>query len=171
MQVISFIIGVISIGLIFALDYLGTIVEMTFSVRGAIDGPTAAFFLMAMFLPWVGKKGAYVGGLTSFFVMLWIGVVAKWHTMNQRIRYSNLPLSTENCTSIFNITIAETTTTPLPPLDPLEEPWLIFRVSFYYYVLLGALIAIITALITSYLTQEMDLHKVNPEHIVPFMRR
>lgn len=169
LQVVSAIIGVISIGLIFGLEHMGTILQMSFSIRGAVEGPLLGFFLAGMFVPWIGNIGAIAGASVSFLIMFWIVVGSKWHSINHTITESYLPLSTENCTDLFNITSIENTTPT--PLDPDDEPLLIFRLSFFYFVLVGSLITVMVGLVVSAIIKESDSSKVNPDHIAPFMRR
>ncbi|XP_058799334.1 sodium-coupled monocarboxylate transporter 1-like [Phymastichus coffea] len=169
MKIISAVIGVISIGLIFGLEYMGTLIDMSFSIRGAVEGPLVGFFLAGMFVPWIGNLGAITGVSASFLIMAWITIGAKWHSINKTIRYSHLPMSIENCTDLFNVTSFESVT--LPPLNPENEPWIIFRLSFFCYILTGCMLTIILGLIVSIIMKESNLSEVNPEHIAPLIRR
>lgn len=168
-QIISVIVGVVSIASIFALEHMGTILEMSFSIRGAVDGPLLGLFLLGMFFPWVGNKGALTGGSIGLIKMLWIVIGSKWHTINNRIDHPSLPISTANCSFSANKNIFESVT--VPSLDPEDEPFTIFRLSFYYFILFGSMITVITGTITSFLIGESNLSQVDPNHITPLMRR
>lgn len=55
--------------------------------------------------------------------------------------------------------------TPLP--TTYEEPYWLFRISFYYYVLIGAIVVVIIALPVSWLTRKEEDPPVHPDLISP----
>ncbi|KAL7288197.1 hypothetical protein TKK_0017749 [Trichogramma kaykai] len=172
MKLSSVIIGVVSIGLIFVIEHLGTVLELSYSVRGAADGPLLGFFFLAMFCPWAGERGTLTGGCVGLLFMLWVSAGSKWHIMNNRMRTPHLPTSVENCSSelMMNRSL-ELQTTTLAPFSPDEEPMLLFKMTFLYFAFFGSIITVVAGLITSFAIGEVDLTKVNPEHISPFFRR
>lgn len=143
---------------------------MVTSISSVLDGPVLGLFTLGMLFPCAGKKGALVGGSTSLVIMvLYVGQV-QWNVMNQRIRYETLSVTVNECPSIMNKTIL----TPRPTLPPLEQedvPMALFRVSILYFSFIGTAIVLVVGLLTSWLTNEMDSKKVNPDHICPLLHR
>lgn len=162
-------IGIITIILIFVIEHLGTIFEMAIGIGSVLSGPLLGLFVLGLFFPWSGKKGAISGGCISFIIMAWIVFGTQWHILNKRIRYSNLPTSTANCNFALNETL--TSTTEKPVLAPDDEPMLVFRVSIFFLILIGTIIAVVVGVITSLCVGESDLTKVDPQHVLPCIRR
>ncbi|OXU29062.1 hypothetical protein TSAR_015177 [Trichomalopsis sarcophagae] len=169
MKVISVIIGCISVAMIFVIEHLGTVLEMSYSIRGAVDGPLLGIFILGMCVPCVGKRGALTGACTALLFMSWIVIGSKWHILNKRIRYSTLPMTVENCPYPLNESLTETTT--LPPINPEDEPMILFQTTFLFFVFFGSMITVVVGVATSFLLGESDVSKVNPEHITPAIRR
>ncbi|XP_014206016.1 sodium-coupled monocarboxylate transporter 1-like [Copidosoma floridanum] len=168
MKWISVLIGAITIALIFVIEHLGTIFEIANSLSTIVDGPLLGLFVAGMFFPWVGTKGAIIGGSVGLTIMAWIVGGTQWHIINKRIHHSVLPTSTEGCPYPLNETVTSVTSKPLAPED---EPWLIFRLSFLYLIFVGMTITVIISLIASWVAGETDLQKIDPRHVVPFVKR
>ncbi|XP_058797264.1 sodium-coupled monocarboxylate transporter 2-like [Phymastichus coffea] len=170
MKVLSIIIGAITIGLIFIIERLGTVFEMAMSLFSAVEGVILGLFLSGLFIPGIGKRGAIFGGCFSFLSMTWFVSMTRWYILNGRIRYSNLPTSTEICpyplneTELSNMTISSS-------ISVEDEPFIIFHISLYYYTFIGGIITIAIGLITSYFSGEMNTSRVNPDHFSPIIRR
>lgn len=143
---------------------------MIFTIGSILDSPILSLFVMGMLIPWVGKKGALVGGYSSLiFAILQVGVT-QWHLINKRLHFPHLPTSTEGCPYKLNETIS-TTTTSRPLLNPEDEPFFLFRISVLYFTLTGSLVGIIVGVVTSCIAKEMDPASVNPDLISPLLHR
>lgn len=146
---------------------LGTIFEMLYAINSLLDGPILGLFTLGMLVPWVGKKGALIGGYSSLFIMGWIISGSQWHIANKRIRYETLSMSVKGC-SLINGTLDSTT---LPPITEDDVPMVLFRISVFHFTLIGTLVTVIVGLTTSYVTGEFDASNVNPDHVSPVCRR
>lgn len=158
--------------LIYLVERLGTIFEMSITLSTAVDGPLVSFFVLGVLMPWIGKKGAVTGGCVSLVFMIWLIGGMQWHIFNKHINSVDLPSSTENCPFPINGTLQrfhETTTSP--SVAPEDEAWQIFKISMFYLNFTGALIAIIVANITSFITGETNMTNVNPQHVSFLVRR
>lgn len=168
-QVISFLIGLVTIGEIFVVEHLGTIFEMAFSISSAVDGPVFGLFVLGMFVPMVGRKGANVGTLLGMLIMVWIVAGSQWHVLHKTIHYEELPTSTKKCGPLLsNLTSINK---PKLNIEEKDEPFFIFKISFLYLVPLGALLTVVIGVITSAIVGENDANKVNPRYISPLLRR
>lgn len=166
---ISVIIGLIVIALIFVIEHLGTIFEMASSLSSIVDGPLLGLFILGLFFPWAGKKGAVVGCFVTIAFMAWILIGIQWHTYKKHLPNPTLPVSVENCPYPLNETVKNSSQIPVLPED--EQPMMLFRISFLYLIMIGTFTTVFIGLITSLLLGESDLKKVNPRHFVPVVRR
>lgn len=148
---------------------MGTVLEMSYSIRGAVDGPILGLFILGMVFPCVGRKGAMAGGCVSLLIMLWIVAGSKWHILHHNISYSNLPMTIENCPDPLNETTEENVTPA--PVDPENEPMILYRLTFLFFTMFGTLITVVIGLITSFSVGEADSSKVDPDHVTPVIRR
>ncbi|KAJ8683290.1 hypothetical protein QAD02_019082 [Eretmocerus hayati] len=179
--------GITTIGMILVIEQLGTVYEISMSLT-SVDGPLLGLFLLGMLFPWVGKKGAMVGACSSLVVTIWLIIGQQWYKSQKIVRYPDLPMSIDGCLNLglFNAT----RTTISKAFTSLANETLknmtigsdsrqvtkngfatIYRLSMVYFTLIGTITAIIVGLITSFVVGEMDLSKVDPEHISPAIRR
>ncbi|XP_014229748.1 sodium-coupled monocarboxylate transporter 1-like [Trichogramma pretiosum] len=181
MKGISFLIGLITIALIFLIEHLGSIFEMAMSLRSVVEGPMLGIFLCGMFLPKVGKRGALWGGIVSLLIMAWILGGSKWYSSQGRLKNPTLPMSTENCSAIsfpasmLDNATTTSTTTKSPILDPAlvaaDEPMLIYKISMLYLVMVGTIIAVVVAVAVSWMTGEWNTTETHPDLLSPVVKR
>ena len=162
--------------MIFAIEHLGTIFEMAFSISSVVDGPLLGVFILGMMCPWVGKKGAIFGAWFSLIVMTWIVGGAQWYTFKGKIQHAVLPASIENCTKLlgFTITRNEVSTTPIPNIwydEEEDSPFIFHYISVLYLTLVGGFITVVFATFTSVFCDEVDTSKVDPKHLASIVRR
>jgi len=166
------ILGVLCVGMVFLVDRLGDIFQLSLTVTGITAGAMLGLFSLGMLVPWATTKGAVAGGLVSMMTMIWIIVGAQWHMANRRFRYETLPSTTEGCSNLtgsLNQTIAATRT-PMQ-VESADEPFFVYRISFMYYTLLGALIVLLIGTIVSFACGAPDLADVDRDHFPPFVTR
>ena len=131
-----------SIALVFALENLGTIFEMINSIGSVLDAPIFVLFILGILFPFVGNKGALVGGYSTLIFNMWLVGGRQWHVFNKHIRYEHLPTTVEGCDSSFNRTL----TTDKQPLNDEELPFFLFRISMYHFTTTGSLVGITIAI-------------------------
>jgi Na+/proline symporter len=54
---------------------------------------------------------------------------------------------------------------------PLEEPFVLFRITFMYYTILGFIIVIVVGIIVSLFTEPQNLEDMNPTLFSPVVRK
>ncbi|KAL0118114.1 hypothetical protein PUN28_009053 [Cardiocondyla obscurior] len=172
MKGIVVIAGVISVGLVFLVEHLGSVFQIAISMRGVTDGPLLGLFLLGMLVPWANAKGALYGGCVSLISMLWLVGGAQWHTVHGKIKYDSLPTSTDGCSDFLhqNQTQIFPTATTSTWSNFNDEPMILFQISFMYYNMIGATIVVVIGTIVSYIVG-IDLESVDPDHITPMMKR
>lgn len=106
--------------------------------------------------------------------MMWIIVGAQWHVANRSLYYEPLPSTTEGCLNVpglFNRTTVTTTTQNPTQVESVDEPFFMYRISFMYYTLLGALIVMVIGTIVSFICGAHDLTEIDRDHFPPFITR
>lgn len=165
--------GAISVGLVFLVERLGTVFQMALSTRGATDGPALGLFVLGMLVPWSNARGAMTGGCVGLVGMFWLAGGAQWHIAHGRIKYDALPTSMDGCpypASNETVPSEMSATLRIPASTNREEPMMLFRISFMYYMTIGATITVVIGAIASYIFG-VDLERVDPDHVTPMMRR
>lgn len=172
------ILGFLCIGMVFLVDRLGDIFQLSLTVTGITAGTMLGLFSLGMLVPWATTKGAVIGGLVSMVTMMWIIVGAQWHIVNHRFSYPSLPTTTEGClqasaAGLLNQTATTTATiTQNPvPTGSTDEPFFIYRISFMYYTLLGTLIVMVIGTVVSFICGAPDLGDIDRDHFPPFITR
>ncbi|KAK9708917.1 Sodium:solute symporter family [Popillia japonica] len=149
------IIGISSTALVYVVEQLGGLVQLTLSFSGITSGPTVGLFIVGMLVPQVTSKGALAGVITSASIMTWIILTSQWYKIQGKITYPTLPLSTDGCNgtilNAINQTIANTVNSNTTGMD---DVFVVYRISFYWYALLGTIIVIVVSLIVSYFTEQ-----------------
>lgn len=145
--------------------------EIALTIGSLLNAPNLTLFVLGLLVPCVGKKGAIVGGLSCLLFLLVLVGEKIYKSTQKVVHYRSLKTSIEECDFMINQTV--TTSTTVPPLVASEDPdtFFIFRVSMFYYTMMGATVGIVAALITSYLTDEMDAANVNPDLLSPVIHR
>lgn len=90
----------------------------------------------------------------------------------KQIRFPQKPISIEGCNSKWVVEYLTLSTSEAT--EPIEEPFIFYRLSYMYYTMVGAVTAIIIGVIVSYLTgkNEKEVHKdlLSPV-IYPFLKK
>nr|XP_022915692.1 sodium-coupled monocarboxylate transporter 2-like [Onthophagus taurus] len=162
-------VGVICTILVFVVERLGNIVPVTFSFVGITNGPLLGLFTVGMLVPMVNCIGALTGGITSLIVMTWIVVTSQWYKTKGVIKYPPLPAFTHGCNVTLNALNETISTTSFPKLSEPEEPFVIYKVSFYFYTLFGLIIVFIVSIAVSYFTKSDET--LNKDCIAPISQR
>lgn len=66
--------GIASLGLAFLVGRLGTVLQASIIMSGAIRGPLLALFVLAFFFPFVNAKGAIFGIITGVAASMFMAV-------------------------------------------------------------------------------------------------
>lgn len=169
------ILGILCVGMVFVVDRLGDIFQLSLTVTGITAGAMLGLFSLGMLVPWATTKGAVAGGLVSMATMIWIIVGAQWHMVNNRFSYPSLPATTEGCldeSDLLNRTTTSGTSLQNPmQIEAADEPFFLYRISFMYYTLIGALAVMTVGTIVSFICGAPDLRDIDPDHFPPFVTR
>ncbi|KAI4470149.1 sodium-coupled monocarboxylate transporter [Holotrichia oblita] len=165
LKLIVLVTGIISTTLVFVVERLGSIFPLGMKLTGLAQGPLVGLFTLGMMFPVSNSKGAITGGLTAIIIVAWMLIGAYYYAGKGILREITKPVSVDGCPFPLNTTLIST---PVPvPEDQL--PFFLYRISYYYYTLIGASITIIVGLIVSYLTRKKDDPPVHKDLITPLM--
>ncbi|XP_046738917.1 sodium-coupled monocarboxylate transporter 1-like [Diprion similis] len=169
MKVTVVVLGMLCVALVLVAEQLGDIFTMSSSMTGVTSGTTLGLFTLGMLVPWANNKGTIIGGVVGTIASAWIVMGAQIHKIKKNIRYDPLPTSTDNCPYTLNITDRIQPT--LPPMEPEDEPMILFTVSFLYYSLIGYVTVVICGIIASFVTGIPDPKDLDKDHFSPIIHR
>ncbi|XP_074109301.1 sodium-coupled monocarboxylate transporter 2 [Cotesia typhae] len=169
MKLLVVIAGFISIGLVFMVDGLGTVFQISISLRSVIDGPMVGIFFLGLMVPWVKARGALIGTFVSFVFMLWYVSSSEYYKLKFKTFSDTLPISVEQCPYPLNNTVIHSSPSP-SKIEENSIP-LIYQISFLYYTAIGFIVMCVVAISASFILKETDIDNVNPEHFTPFVKR
>ncbi|EDV47472.1 sodium-coupled monocarboxylate transporter 1 [Drosophila erecta] len=173
MRSVVVVFGIIFVALVFAVEKLGAVLQLTITLSSVANGPLLGIFTAGVMLPWVNSKGALLGGFSSLIVMAWMCVSAQRDLVTGDLVYKRKPYSTMGCNYTFAgeprefASLALDGATSSSPRAPFQ----LYRISYLYFTLFGALVTIAVALVTSLLLRESDLDGVDTRLLTPFVRR
>lgn len=101
MRSVVVVFGIIFVALVFAVEKLGAVLQLTITLSSVANGPLLGIFTAGVMLPWVNSKGALLGGFSSLIVMAWMCVSAQRDLVTGDLVYKRKPYSTMGCNYTF----------------------------------------------------------------------
>lgn len=144
-----------------------------------LAGPLLGIFTIGILIPWISGSAAIIGGTTSLCFMCWLCFRAQAAIASGELYFKPKPTFTHGCDYNFpndplNMLAINQTITPtvIDEADAADNPaFAIYRISYMWYTLLGALIAIGVAAIVSSITGFNNPREMNPKLFAPVMRK
>lgn len=102
MRLIVVIFGFGSFGLVFLVEKLGTVLQLTLTLEAITRGPLLGVFIVGICLPWVKSKSAVTGGLTAFLVMSYICLRGHYAVTTGEVFVPKKPVSIDGCDYEFD---------------------------------------------------------------------
>ncbi|XP_057665817.1 sodium-coupled monocarboxylate transporter 1-like isoform X2 [Diorhabda carinulata] len=158
--------GIVCIGLVFVVEKLGTVLQLSMSIGSIGNGPSLGVSAMGILLPWVNSKGALCGGIASLIFMCWYCLTTQSLIASGDLVFEEKPVSTEGCHYFFSPVIIQTNN-----ITHTDEQLMIYRLSYLYYCMIGTLVAMLVGVIVSLLTKPTDPRDIDPKLLAPFIRR
>ncbi|XP_031774875.1 sodium-coupled monocarboxylate transporter 1 [Apis florea] len=169
------ILGVTCVALVFVVEKTGShVLQLSTNLASITSGPSLGIFSMGVLLPWVNAKGALIGGISGLGFMGWISLSAEAAIASGRIKFDEKPVSTEGCYYSFpqveNLMLLEPPDTILDSDEFLPEPLALYRLSYLWYTVTGALVTMTIGLVVSLISSE-NIEKLDPMLLAPFIRK
>lgn len=102
MRLIVVVFGLGSFGLVFIVEKLGTVLQLSMTLHAITQGPLLGMFTTGICLPWIKQQSAVMGGITAFFVMAYICLSAQYAISSGEIQIPKKPVSIEGCLYEFD---------------------------------------------------------------------
>lgn len=144
-----------------------------------IVGPLLALFTMGVLMPWINGLGAIVGGSISLVFMAWLCFRAQAAIATGELTFTPKPTFTNGCEYSFiansplnMLAINQTAATIIDdPITTDDPDFAIYRISYMWYTLVGALITITIATIVSFLSGFNNPRKMDAKLFAPCIRK
>ncbi|KAJ4433254.1 hypothetical protein ANN_15513 [Periplaneta americana] len=167
MKTIVLVVGAISVLLVFVVEQLGGVLEISYSAQGITCGALLGLFSLGIFFPWANAKGALWGSIASLGIVSIIVFGAQRALATGKITHKTLPTSVLGC--LANTTLNNSTVTELLDQEQ-DEAFVLFRISYWYYGVVGSFTVIIVGMLISAITGLQNPRKLNIVLIAPFLR-
>lgn len=171
MKCIAVISGIICVLLVFAVEKLNGILQMSISLGGVTHGALLTVFTLGVCFPWANSRGAMYGMLTSLAVMAWIVAGAQFAIYNKELKFVELDVSIAGCPA--NTTFSNHT--DFSGLIRLNEEVYaspnvptIYTVSYMHYSTIGTVVGIAVGLAVSLLFPTDQ--NIDPRLLTPCIR-
>lgn len=66
------ILGILSVALVYIVQHLGAILQLSMSIPPACFAPLLGIYIIGFLLPWIGKRATLYGGIVAFFVVVYV---------------------------------------------------------------------------------------------------
>ncbi|XP_014257185.2 sodium-coupled monocarboxylate transporter 2-like [Cimex lectularius] len=162
LKILVIILGAVSLLFILVIEKLGSILETAISFSGMTPGIILGLFILGAFFPTANTKGASCGALASLSLMAWILIGRQLANARGLMHYPKLPVSTDGC--LFNTTADSLAKTGI---DDYVFP--LYKVSFFYYSLIGCTVVLVVGLVVTYLTGPNRIGDVSPKLLSPLI--
>lgn len=157
------VLGFVSVGLVYVVQHLGSVLQLSMSVPATCTGSLFGVFIIGMFLPWIGKRASFLGAIIGSSIMIYIVVRAQLDMIHGSFRFETKPTSVDGCSYNFTLPV-----TP-EPVDEAEKQF--HHISYLYYMPLGATITCVSAFLLSFIFGFDDPNQVDPRLLAPVMRK
>ncbi|KAK5645805.1 hypothetical protein RI129_004269 [Pyrocoelia pectoralis] len=157
---ISIVYGVLSFGLVFIVEQLGSVMQIALSFNGMVGGVTLGLFSVGMFFPWANSKGALTGATLALALVLWMGMGQQVSVANGTYTVQQKAISVEGCHCLNHTENAA---------EAVQEGSLFFlyRISYLWYSAIGFIVTVVVGFVVSIITGPQDPKDVDPDLISP----
>lgn len=162
-KILALLYGFLCLGIAFAAESLGGVLQASLTIFGVVGGPLLGLFSLGMFVPFANQTGAVTGLFTGLAVSLWIGFGGP------KPPPKLLPMSTDSCTQSGNMTTAEIRIGE----SSSDDYFILYRLSYMWYVVIGYLLTLLVGVIISYIVKWYKKEVVtvsNPDLFSPLVR-
>ncbi|CAB3377454.1 Hypothetical predicted protein [Cloeon dipterum] len=171
MKIICAAIGVFCVCMVFIVENLGGVLQVSGSLGGVTNGPMLGIFTLGMFFPWANSIGTFVGGVAGLLVMSWISFGTQAAIAAKLITFPKKPVSVAGCTHLYPDALSSIVDDPLLPVEVQEEPLSIYNLSYTLYSLTGLVVVLVVGMLVSYVTGFQDPEQLDLDLLTPPIQR
>jgi Na+/proline symporter len=159
-------LGVLSVGLVYVVQHMGSVLQLSMSIPTACFGPMLGVFTIGFLIPWIGTKPTLIAAIFSCASMMFLVFKAQAEIALGNIKFPMKPLFTDGCS--YNFTLPETTS-KIPVLENDGKHF--YEISYLYYALVGSSMVVVIAFLMSFIFGFQDPTEVDARLLAPFLRK
>lgn len=163
LKLLVVIIGVFCTSLVYIVEHLGGVLPLVISMTSMATGPLMGIFTLGMFFPKANTKGALFGSMLAFALVLSLVMGTQYYKFAGILKEVPKPLSVEGCEVFVNTTL---TSIPRPGINSVH--W-IFKISHYYYCMIGTTLTLLFGVVISFLTADPTAPPADPSLLSPVL--
>ncbi|GBP13178.1 Sodium-coupled monocarboxylate transporter 1 [Eumeta japonica] len=95
------VMGVLCVALVFVVEQLGSVLQLTISFSSATGGAQLAIFVMGIFLPFIDSTSSLCGGVAGLAATWWVAAHAQLAQARGALKFAEKPRYVYNCTYTF----------------------------------------------------------------------
>jgi solute carrier family 5 (sodium-coupled monocarboxylate transporter), member 8/12 len=164
MRTTVLVIGVIAVALVYVVQHMGSVLQLSMSVPSVCFGPLLGVYVIGLAIPHIGKRATIYGAMSGCALMICFIFKVELERAMGNIKYPTKPTSVEGCTYDFtprNATIIAE--------DEIERNF--FHISFMYYTVMGMTLVISFAVVYSFIFGFKKSSEIDVRFIAPFLRK
>lgn len=162
------IIGFLSVGSVYVVQRLGSILQLAMTVPTACYAPLLGFFIIGFMLPWIGKQATLLGGVCGFSAVAFVIIRAQIDTATGLLKHAIKPTSIDGCD--YNFTLSSLTPTN-QTLEDSNDSQSFHNMSYLYIMPFGVIVTLASALLFSFCFGFEDSGNTDPRLLAPFLRK
>ncbi|XP_073839560.1 sodium-coupled monocarboxylate transporter 1-like isoform X2 [Musca autumnalis] len=170
LRAVVVVFGMGSMAMVKVVEKLGMVMQLSTTIGSMTAGPLFGMFTVGMTMPFVKTESILFGCISGTLLMAYVAVRSQIDAALGILRFPTKPVSIEGCTYAFDMShIKNATLTGIPPPETL--PHAFHHLSFLLNTALGAATTIIVALLATFYFGKQDSSEVNPDLIIPKLRK
>lgn len=156
-------LGILGVGLVYVVENLGTILQLTLSVPTACFGPLFGVYIIGFFLPWINKKATFFASIISFFIMMFFVFKIQAEMVQGLIKFPLKSTSIDGCAHNFTIRVIQENQMPVSSS--------IYQISYLYYTFIGTILVLFIAMILTFIFGFENVNNIDERLLAPIMRK
>jgi insulin-like growth factor 2 mRNA-binding protein 1 len=159
-------VGILCVILVFIVEKMGAVLQLTYNLGGVTSGPLFGIFIMGLTMPWINNKSALIGGVSSLLITGFMAVKTQALQASGQIILPTKPVTTDGCTYDFD------NSTIISPVFPEStDGKTIYHLSYMYSTMLGFLIVVVISHLSIILVGRQKPDELDPKLLSPVIRR
>lgn len=148
----ALLLGILGVGLVYVVENLGTILQLTLSVPTACFGPLFGVYIIGFFLPWINKRATLISSIFAFLSMMFFVFQVQSEMAHGRIKFPTKITSIDGCTQNISEVIK---------ISEGAAETSIYQISYLYYTLIGTFMVLFLATILTLFWGVEDAKKID----------
>ncbi|KOC66377.1 Putative sodium-dependent multivitamin transporter [Habropoda laboriosa] len=162
-KVLAIVNGFNCLAVAFMAKSMGSLVQVAFSISGAIGGPILGIFTLGMFVEKANETGAVVGTISALITCVWAAFG------NLKVEIPPLPVSVAGCDN--STTFLDYRNASKFDNNVNDSPlFYLYRISYMWYTPMGLTITLVVGFLTSLAASRLihkDAREPDPDLFVP----